>query len=102
MRRIFRLTTIDFCPDTAHLAAAGGDPAQMIREFADRISYVHLKGFQKEPFAFTPLDRGDVPTDEIIAAMRETNFAGWVCTELDAWEDPADGARSSMDYLNRA
>jgi len=102
VRRIFDLTSIDFCPDTAHLAAAGGDPAQMIREHAKRISYIHLKGFQKDPFAFTPLDRGDVPTDPIIAAMRDTNFAGWVCTELDAWNDPAAGARASMDYLNQA
>lgn len=102
VRRIFELTEIDFCPDTAHLAAAGGDPAALIREHASRISYVHLKGFQREPFAFTPLDRGDVPTDGIIAAMRETGFKGWVCTELDAWSDPAAGAKASMDYLKSA
>lgn len=100
--RIFDLTAIGFCPDTAHLAAAGGDPAQLIRDHADRISYIHLKGLQNEPFAFTPLDRGDVPTDPIIAAMRETQFTGWVCTELDAWDDPAEGARASMDYLTQA
>jgi len=100
--RIFDLTAIDFCPDTAHLAAAGGDPAQLIRDHADRISYIHLKGLQNEPFAFTPLDRGDVPTDPIIAAMRETQFTGWVCTELDAWDDAAEGARASMDYLTQA
>ena len=102
VNRIFDLTAIDFCPDTAHLAAAGGDPAQLIRDHADRISYIHLKGLQNEPFAFTPLDRGDVPTDPIIAAMRETQFTGWVCTELDAWDDPAEGARASMDYLTQA
>jgi inosose dehydratase len=100
--RIFDLTAINFCPDTAHLAAAGGDPAQLIRDHADRISYIHLKGLQNEPFAFTPLDRGDVPTDSIIAAMRETQFTGWVCTELDAWDDPAEGARASMNYLTQA
>lgn len=102
VNRIFDLTAIGFCPDTAHLAAAGGDPAQLIRDHADRISYIHLKGLQNEPFAFTPLDRGDVPTDPIIAAMRETQFTGWVCTELDAWDDPAEGARASMDYLTQA
>ena len=100
--RIFDLTSIDFCPDTAHLAAAGGDPAQLIRDHAQRISYVHLKGFQKAPFAFTPLDRGDVPTDPILQAMKDVGFAGWVCTELDSWADPAEGARISGDYLNRA
>ena len=46
---------------SAHLAAAGSDPAALIREHAERISYVHLKGFQRQPFAFTPIDRGDVP-----------------------------------------
>ena len=102
VRKIFALTAIDFCPDTAHLAAGGGDPAAMIREHSARISYVHLKGFQKEPFAFMPLDRGDVPTDPIIAALRETAFEGWICTELDAWPDPAEGARISMDYLRQA
>jgi hypothetical protein len=88
--------------DTAHLAAAGGDPALLIRTHAARISYVHLKGFQHDPFAFTPLDRGDVPTAPILQAMKDIGFAGWVCTELDAWPDPAEGARLSMDYLNRA
>lgn len=102
VHRVFGLTSIDFCPDTAHLAAAGGDPARLIREFRDRITYVHLKGFQREPFAFTPLDRGDVPTGPILDALRETGFEGWVCTELDAWPDPAEGARLSMDVLKRA
>ncbi len=99
--KIFELTEINFCPDTAHLAAAGGNPAQLIRDHADRISYIHLKGLQNKPFAFTPLDRGDVPTAPIIAAMRDTKFTGWVCTELDAWDDPAEGARASMEYLTQ-
>lgn len=102
VRKIFGLTGIDFCPDTAHLAAAGGDPAALIREHAARISYVHLKGFQKEPFAFTPLDRGDIPTDAIIAALREIGFDGWVCTELDSWADPLEGAKASRSYLESA
>lgn len=97
--RIFSLTGIDFCPDTAHLAAAGGDPARLIRDYASRISYIHLKGLQRTPFAFTPLDRGDVPTSDIITAMHEIGFDGWACTELDTWPDPLAGAQASMDYL---
>lgn len=98
---IFDLTAIDFWPDTAHLAAAGGDPAQLIRDHVARISYVHLKRFQRAPCAFTPMDRGDVPTGPILQAMKDLGFEGWVCTELDSWPDPAEGARLSMDYLNR-
>ena len=100
--RVFEMTSIDFCPDTAHLAAAGGDPARLIRELRDRITYVHLKGLQREPFAFTPLDRGDVPTAPILDALHEIGFDGWVCAELDAWDNPAEGARLSMEFLQRA
>ena len=100
--QIFSITAIDFCPDTAHLAAAGGNPADLIRAHKNRISYVHLKGLQKDPFEFTPLDRGDIPTGPIIDALKEVGFDGWVCTELDAWDDPAEGARTNMNYLKQA
>lgn len=101
VRKIFSQTSIHFCPDTAHLAAGGGDPAEMIREHRDRISYVHLKGWQREPFAFTPLDRGDLDSAPIITALRETEFDGWVAVELDAWDDPRAGADLSMAYLKK-
>lgn len=100
--RILSMTSIDFCPDTAHLAAAGGDPADMIREHRDRITYVHLKGLQREPFAFTPLDRGDLEIAPIVQVLRDTGFDGWVLTELDAWPDPRQGADISMDFLKNA
>ncbi|MFB0994045.1 MAG: sugar phosphate isomerase/epimerase family protein [Paracoccaceae bacterium] len=102
VRRIFSETSIDFCPDTAHLAAAGGDPAAIIREHRDRISYVHLKGWQREPFAFTPLDQGDLNSAPIIKALRDTKFDGWVAVELDAWNDPLEGAKLSRHYMERA
>ncbi len=102
VRRIFAQTSIHFCPDTAHLAAGGGDPAEMIREHRDRISYVHLKGWQREPFAFTPLDRGDLDSGPIGDALRETRFNGWVAVELDAWDDPRAGAEASLAWLERA
>jgi inosose dehydratase len=102
VREIFRHTAIDFCPDTAHLAAAGGDPAAQIREFKDRISYVHLKGWQRDPFAFTPLDRGDLDMAPIVEALKDIGFSGWITTELDAWADPRQGAALSMNYLNKA
>lgn len=101
VREIFKHTGIHFCPDTAHLAAAGGDPAQQIREFRDRISYVHLKGWLREPFAFTPLDRGDLNMKPIVDALAETGFSGWITNELDAWPDPKAGAEASLGYLRR-
>jgi inosose dehydratase len=102
VRKIFGLTSIDFCPDTAHLAAAGGDPAAMIREHRARISYVHLKGWQREPFAFAPLDRGDLNMSTVVQALTDIAFDGWITVELDAWPDPQQGAVKSMAFLREA
>ena len=60
----------------AHLAAAGGNVPAMIREHAKRISYVHLKGWQQEPFAFTPLDRGTLNMQAITAALISATASG--------------------------
>ncbi len=102
VRAVFKETSIDFCPDTAHLAAAGGDVPAMIREHAKRISYVHLKGWQKEPFAFTPLDRGTLDMGAIVKALKDIAFKGWVTAELDSWPDPKEGAALSMKFLRNA
>jgi inosose dehydratase len=102
VRKVFKETSIDFCPDTAHLAAAGGDVPAMIREHATRISYVHLKGWQKKPFAFTPLDRGSLDMGVIIAALKDISFKGWITAELDSWPDPKDGAIHSLKFMQNA
>ena len=102
VRAVFKETSIDFCPDTAHLAAGGGDVPAMIREHRDRISYVHLKGWQKDPFAFTPIDRGILDVGAIISALKDIAFDGWVACELDSWPDPKAGAQASLKFLNDA
>lgn len=102
VRKIFAQTAIDFCPDTAHLAAAGGDVPAMLREHKERISYVHLKGWRKEPFAFTPLDDGTLDMTAIVGALKDIGYRGWVTVELDSWPDPQDGAVRSLAFLRAA
>jgi inosose dehydratase len=99
VRRVLAKTSIGFCPDTAHLAAAGAVPAQMVREHKDRISYVHLKGWRREPFAFTPVDEGDCDNGAVLIALAEIGYRGWITNELDSWPDPAEGARRSLDFV---
>jgi inosose dehydratase len=99
VRTILSSTSIGFCPDTAHLAATGGEPAAMIREHAGRISYVHLKGLRREPFAFLPVGEGDCDNDAVIRTLADIGFTGWICNELDSWPDPAAGARASLGFV---
>ena len=101
VRRILAMTGIGFCPDTAHLAAAGGVPAEMVREHANRISYVHLKGWRREPFAFTPLDEGDCDNAAVLEALAGIGYRGWITSELDSWPDPLQGARRSLGFIRK-
>jgi inosose dehydratase len=73
----------------------------MIRKHRTRISYVHLKGWRKQPFAFTPLDEGDLDMHAIMQALAEINFDGWITAELDSWPDPKDGAQRSLAFLRK-
>ena len=62
---------------------------------------MHLKGWQRSPFAFTPIDRGDLDLRPTLAVLRDHNFDGWIAVELDSWPDPAAGARASRDWLRQ-
>src|SRR3954468_7955755 len=97
--RLMERTRIGFCPDTAHLVAGGGDPTELIRRYADRISYVHLKDFTAEPFAFLPLGRGHIDFRAILGELERAGYDGWVTVELDEYDgDPVDAARESRVY----
>jgi inosose dehydratase len=99
VRKVFALSRICFCPDTAHLFAGGGDPAKLILEHASRIKYVHLKDFRRDPFAFLPLGEGELDMNAILQALNTINYTGWIAVELDAYHDPKAGAEISMRYL---
>lgn len=99
--RIFDHSRIQFCPDTAHLAAGGGDPVALIKQYAERISYVHLKDWRADPFAFLPLGQGELNFADMMQALKEADFDGWITTELDSYEGaPGEGAAISRKYLD--
>lgn len=98
---IFTRSRIGFCPDTAHLAAGGGDPAALIRRFPDRIRHVHLKDLRDG--VFLPLGEGDVDFTDVLAAVREVGYDRWLTVELDFYDgDPAEAARISRRFLDEA
>ncbi len=95
-------TGIGFCPDTAHLAAGGGDPAELIRRYPDRVRHVHLKDFRADPFAFLPLGEGDLDFADILTAVAETGYDSWLMVELDAYDgNPKDAAVISKNHLDK-
>ena len=100
------------CPDIAHLAAAGGDPIALVRDYGHRLANIHLKDWfqfkdRKGPFPypdgiFTELGQGnigiDVPT--ILHLLEEIGYTGWLVVELDFTRyTPFESAKMSRDYL---
>jgi len=93
---------VKFQLDTAHYYQGGGDPAQAIREYADRLLFLHIKDVESpvpgEParaYRFVELGRGRVDFTRVFAALREVNFNGWAVVELDSVPDPSRSPRES-------
>ncbi len=100
--RLMPLTRIAFCPDTGHLAAGGGDPAALIRSYGNRLQHVHLKDVLLEPLEFVPLGQGSIDFSDVLAAVHESGYDGWLMVELDSYPgDPAEAAQISKAYLDR-
>lgn len=98
VERLFEYTGINFCPDTAHLEAGGGDSANLISTYGGRIRYVHLKDYRDGDFL--PLGQGELDFGRILNALRDIGYDGWIAVELDAYEDPKEGARISKRFLD--
>jgi inosose dehydratase len=102
VERLLQRTRIGFCPDTAHLAAGGGDPAALIRSHPDRIRHVHLKDLRTEPLRFLPLGEGTLDFLDIVRAIRESGYDSWLIVELDSYDgDPREAAEISKRFLDK-
>lgn len=99
LAKTFEYTGIDFCPDTAHLEAGGGDSADLISTYEDRIKYVHLKDYANGDFL--PLGQGRLDFGRIMGALDGIGYDGWITVELDAYAgDPGEAARISKKFLD--
>jgi inosose dehydratase len=99
--RLAQHTAISFCPDTGHILLAGDDPATVIRSHGQRISYVHLKDVDADKGSFVPLGTGALDLEDVMQALAEIGYSGWVTVELDAWHDPFDAAQAGRRALER-
>ena len=98
--------------DTAHSVAGGGNPADAIRKYRERILFLHLKDMvdipastegAKYPFKFVELGRGRVDLAAVFQALADINFQNWAVVELDRVPDksstPKQSAAISRSFL---
>jgi inosose dehydratase len=108
--------------DTGHLTYAGGDPLRVAMRHAMRIKHVHCKDVRSIALAsaktddlsfldavlagvFTVPGDGAIDYPSILAALRATDYRGWLVVEAE--QDPARAhpltyARKGHDYLRQA
>jgi inosose dehydratase len=109
-----------FCPDTAHLTAAGIDVPQMIRRYAERMRYMHVKdlragaieerrnqkagskvesGTEQLPI-FCELGRGVIDYGPIMRALQDVDYRDWITVEIDvSLTTPKESLGICRDYL---
>jgi inosose dehydratase len=99
LARLLPHTRIGLCPDTAHVQAGGGNPLDVIRRYADRVNYVHLKDIKQRQFV--PLGEGEQDYRAILDALTASAYDGWITVELDAHPDPKRAAAASKAFLDQ-
>jgi inosose dehydratase len=97
--KLMPLTTINLCPDTAHIEAGGGDPVKVIKKYDDRIKYIHFKDYRNGEFV--PLGEGSQKFDEMIQLLDDAQYDDWITVELDSHENPKKGAEISRSFLSK-
>jgi inosose dehydratase len=99
IEKLFQYTGINFCPDTAHLEAGGGDSAELISTYSDRIRYVHLKDYADG--GFFPLGEGKMEFSQVLRSLKDARYDGWIAVELDSYGgDPKEAAETSKKFMD--
>ena len=86
----FESTPVSLCLDSGHLVAASGDPVEILKNWQDRVSHVHLKDAHApapgQPYesamvlweqgVFCRFGDGDGRVDELLGLLRENELRG--------------------------
>jgi sugar phosphate isomerase/epimerase len=108
---------VGFCPDTAHITLAGGDPVAITEQHRDRLLLTHWKDADG-PFE-GPLPEGEARHTAIAPKFKQVGegavdwnswqlmldrigYDGWAVLELDSSADPLAQVRRARDFVQVA
>lgn len=113
---------VGLCLDTGHYEYAGGNALQCVKDYGERVRYLHLKdcdpniralclkenvGYFKatEMGVFCELGQGSVDFPGIITEMQNLGYDGWAIVEQDVLTDdleaPRRSAKRNREYLRK-
>jgi inosose dehydratase len=100
IERLLELTDVGLLVDTGHLLAGGSDPVQALRDWGERVNYVHVKDVRLDVLRgviadradaleawrrgiFCELGEGDVDLPGFFAELERSGYSGWIVVEQD-------------------
>ena len=100
IERLLELTDVGLLIDTGHLLAGGNDPIEALRDWGQRVNYVHVKDVRLDVLRgviaeradsleawrrgiFCELGAGDVDLEAFFGELDKTGYSGWVVVEQD-------------------
>jgi inosose dehydratase len=118
IERLLELTDVSLLLDTGHLALGGGDPAEALHSWGDRINHVHVKDVRNDILAgvvgdgadmpeawrrgvFCELGTGDVDLAAFFAELERAEYVGWVVVEQDMVPQSPHDAEEAMESQRR-
>jgi inosose dehydratase len=117
---------VGLCLDTGHFRYGGADPARRVRDYRSVLQHVHIKDCHTQVLddvraeggdlytalvrgVFTELGNGDSGIDEVVRALEEVGYEGWLVIEQDQFlrESVTRNAlvsaqRRNLEYLEAA
>lgn len=108
---------VGFCPDTAHITLAGGDPVAITEHHRDRLLLTHWKdadGLFEGPLPegearhsaiapkFKQVGEGAVDWNSWQLMLDRIGYDGWAVLELDGSADPLAQVRRARDFVQVA
>ncbi len=110
MKAVRERTLIGSCLDTGHLIRSAQepfnrklDPAQQVRHMRNRNFGMHLKDHDNKKRTDVPFGRGVLNVPEVLRALREVNFGGYIAIEYEANPaNPTPDVRACLDALREA
>ncbi len=123
IERLLELSDVGLCLDTGHLLLGRGEPLAAIHQWSNRINHVHLKDARVSTLeeivaeaapveeiwrrrAFCALGEGDIDVVQVLDALADIDYSGWLVVEQDVLPDPshpdqpAVEQRRNREYLS--
>ena len=110
MKAVRERTLIGSCLDTGHLIRSAQqpfnrqlDPAAQVRHMRNRNFGLHLKDHDNKRRTDVVFGRGALNVGNVLRALREVNFGGYMAIEYEANPDnPTPDIRACLDVLREA